>query len=178
MTGSTARISALVLLLASGLSAQQPGSTPGRQEPPLVLPGTPAKAFITVQGNALDSTNRALPEAAVRLRDARAGRIVAAQLTDKSGLFSFRTVDPGSYVVELVSVQNRAVLAASELLSVDAGQSVTTVVRLPSRVPPAGGLLGRNAAQAAVITAAAAATGVLTRAATTPVSCEQLPCRQ
>jgi hypothetical protein len=142
---------------------------------PSVLPGTPSSAFTTIQGNALDSTNQLLARAPVRLRDARVGRIVDTQFTDNSGLFAFRTVDPGTYVIELMSAADNSVLAASQLLSVNAGDAVSAVVKLPFRLPPFAGLLGHSAAQAASITSAAAATGVLAAAATTDVSPERIP---
>src|SRR5262245_22905203 len=63
---------------------------------------TQVNVLTLIQGNALTATNAALADAPVRLRDVRSGRIVASTRTDRSGLFSFRPVDPGSYIVELV----------------------------------------------------------------------------
>src|SRR5712692_3800844 len=54
-----------------------------------LLPGTRGNIFTTIQGNALNSTNGALPNSPVRLRDARFGRVIDSQLTDRSGMFSF-----------------------------------------------------------------------------------------
>lgn len=156
---------------AAAGAAGRVAATPTRSNTPLVLPGTPETAFTTIQGNALDSANQMLPDSPVRLRDARLGRIVDRQVTDKSGLFAFRTVDPGSYVVELLSSDN-TVLAASQVLNVNAGEAVSAIVKLPFRIPPFGGLFGHSAAQALTVTSAAAATGVLTQAATSDVSPE------
>ncbi len=64
--------------------------------------GLRKQRFATIQGNALDSRRGILPDSPVRLRDARSGRIIGAQRTDKSGQFEFRAVDPGSYIVELL----------------------------------------------------------------------------
>jgi len=146
-----------------------PAAVPVRTGAPAVLPGTQETAFATIRGNALDSTNGVLPDSPVRLRDARIGRIVSAQLTDKSGTFEFRAVDPGSYVVELLDSADR-VLAASQLINVNAGDTQAVVVKLPFRLPPLGGLFGHTTAQAVAIAAAAAATGVLSAATTTDVS--------
>src|SRR5258707_15832757 len=55
-----------------------------------------------IQGNALDSTDGQLANTIVRLRDARFGRIVDTEITDKSGLFAFRNADPGTYIVEMM----------------------------------------------------------------------------
>src|SRR5436190_9888713 len=65
---------------------------------PRALADTRVTAYTTIQGNALDSLNAALPNSPVRLRDARYGRIVSSQLTDNAGLFLFSSVDPGSYI--------------------------------------------------------------------------------
>lgn len=160
----------LGLCFATGVataSAQTPAA-PGRAGAPTALPGTRDSAFATIQGNALDSTNGVLPNALVRLRDARLGRIVGTQITDKSGLFQFRGVDPGSYVVELLAQDT--VLAASQLVSVNAGDAVSAVVKLPFQPRPLGGLLGHSISQAAAVTSAAAAIGVLNAATTTDVS--------
>lgn len=147
---------------------------PPRTKTPSVLAGTPEHAFSTIQGNALDAINHVLPNRPMRLRDARNGGVVDAQFTDLSGLFIFRGVDPGSYVVELVSVEHNTVLAASDVVNINAGEAATTIVKLPLRVPA--GLFGHKAAAALAVTSAAAATGVLTQTPTAPVSCEQLPC--
>jgi len=165
-----------ISLLAASMSAivatgQTPESSPlatTRLTParvPRVLPGTRESAFTTIHGNALDFTNNALPDNRVRLRDARFGGIVESQVTDKAGMFSFRSLDPGTYVVELVA-EDRAVLAASQLLSIGAGEVLLAVVKLPLRIPALGGLLAHTAQQAAAVTSAAAASGVLSTSVT------------
>ncbi|HEY7292970.1 MAG TPA: hypothetical protein VH583_24240 [Vicinamibacterales bacterium] len=95
--------------------------------------------------------------ATVRLRDARAGRIVTFSTTDHAGLFEFPTVEPGSYVVELLDKESR-VLAASEILNPNAGDFLATVIRIPSQIPAAAGFAHPTAL---LVTATAAAAGVL-----------------
>jgi hypothetical protein len=151
------------------VSAGARPAVPAHARAPEVLLGTRETAFSTIHGSALDSTSGILPDSPVRLRDARVGRIIGTQRTDKAGVFEFRGVDPGSYVVELLGPTD-SVLAASQLINVNAGEAVSAVVKLPFRLPPLGGLLGHTTAQAIAITAAAAATGVLNAAATTDVS--------
>lgn len=137
---------------------------------PNILPGTNESAFTIIQGNALSSTNGQLANSLVRLRDARMGHIVDSQVTDRSGLFAFHAVDPGNYVVELVG-NDQTVLAASQVLTVNAGDTVSAVVRLPFRIPPFAGLLGHSAPQAATVATAAAASGVLAeRVVSTPTA--------
>jgi hypothetical protein len=99
----------------------------------------------TIQGNALTSTDGHLADTLVRLRDARVGHVLATQLTDQTGLFAFRGLEPGSYIVELVTPDQTAVLAASQILNVNAGEVVSAVVKLPFRTPPFAGILGDHA---------------------------------
>jgi hypothetical protein len=97
---------------------------------------------------------------------------VDVTVTDKAGVFVFRQVSPGTYVIELVGPDN-SVLAASQLLSVNAGDTVSAIVKLPFRTPFAGAL-GNKAPAAAIIAATAAASGVLaTRVVGTDVSPRQ-----
>jgi hypothetical protein len=174
-----------VLLATVHLSAQTSSVGPVRSTPhatstgapgapspgmaPRLLPGTRAGVLATIQGNTLTSTNGVLPDANVRLRDARIGRIVDSQISDRSGLFAFKAVDPGSYIVEIVS-PDQAILAASQMLNVNAGEAVSTIVKLPFRIPPMAGLLGNTTASAIAVTAAAGAAQVLAVAATTSVT--------
>ena len=61
--------------------------------------------------------------------------------------------------------------AATPIISVNAGDTASAVLKLPFRVPPFGGVLGRSAAAAAATAAAAAASGVLATTVTgEPVS--------
>src|SRR3990172_7318063 len=119
------------------VTAQQPGSTaatvprstvaraaPARIATPRILPGTRSNVFSAIQGNALSSTNGALTNAIIRLRDARVGQIIETQMTDQSGLFAFPTIDPGSYVVEIMDQDQHSELAASQILNVGPGEAV------------------------------------------------------
>jgi hypothetical protein len=130
-----------------------------------LLPGTRLDIKALIQGSALTSTNGVVANGVVRLRDARIGRILETQSTDKAGLFSFGSIDPGTYIVELMA-NDRSVLATSQMLDVDAGQVISTVVKMPYRVTPWSGLLGHTTASAATILSAAAASGVLATAVT------------
>jgi len=116
--------------------------------------------FGTIQGNALNSTNGQLPNQPVRLRDARFGRIIGTQVTDRTGLFTFKTLDPGTYIVEMVG-DDQTILAASQVLNINAGEAISAVVKLPFRLPPFAGILGRATTTAAALTTQAAASSVL-----------------
>ena len=174
-------LSAATLGAAAQQPARRPATTSARAVVPSgsvvipsipisrLLPGTRPNVFATIQGNALNSAYGVLPNAIVRLRDARAGGILDTQLTDKSGLFAFRPIDPGAYIVEIVG-NDQSILAASQLLTVGAGEAVSAIVKLPFRAPPLGGLLGHTLQSAAAVSSAAAASGVLATTVTTEVS--------
>jgi hypothetical protein len=130
----------------------------------VTLPGPLGSALTTIQGNALNSTNGPQPDAIVRLRDARSGRIVANEVADRSGAFAFRGVDPGSYIVELMS-RDQVVLGASRIVSVNAGETALATVKLPFRITLLAGFFGPTTQSAVAVTAAAASAAVLSVAA-------------
>jgi hypothetical protein len=148
------------------IGAQQPMATGSAQLAPnsyVVLPATKPGVFSTIQGTAVDWKNGALPNTNIRLRDARLGRVVDTMMTDRLGAFQFRSVDPGSYVVEMMSPANDAVVAATPIINVTSGQEVAALLKLPFRMPPLGGILGHSLPSALAVTSAAAAAGVLAK---------------
>jgi hypothetical protein len=156
----------LVILHAVNLGAQRPGDARGGST-------TAGRTGASIQGSALNASSATLADASVRLRDARSGRIVAAARTDKAGLFTFDGLEPGSYIVELLG-RDQAVVAASQILNVNAADAVSAVVKLPYRIGPLAGVLGHSTTSAALIAATAAASGVLaTQIAGEPASPRQ-----
>jgi hypothetical protein len=130
-------------------------------------------ASTVIQGNALDSTDGQLSNAVVRLRDARFGRIIETQYTDQSGMFTFKSIEPGTYIVEIVG-KDQSILAASQLLNVNAGEAVLAVVKLPFHVPPFAQLMGTSTTQsAALVLLQAAASGITALVPTAPISPNQ-----
>ena len=169
---------ATVLLIAGSafpLEAQQQAATAVNTVRSTVSKAALARAkehaLTTIQGNALNASNGQMNGVVVRLRDARFGRIVDTQLTDKSGLFAFKAIDPGSYIVEIMS-NDQSILAASQMLNVNAGQAVSAVVKLPFRIPPFAGILGSTTSTptAAAVAAEAAASSVAAVVPTIPIS--------
>src|SRR5262245_42956649 len=155
-------IGVIATLSAISVPAQQPGVGAPVQPPPAgVLPGTKPSAFTTIQGSALSAESTALPYRDVRLRDARVGRVVRSLRTDEFGLFAFRTVDPGSYIVELLDNDDTKILAASTLIHVNAGDIGAAVVREPMRLESIEALVDFAGAHANAVTSAAAANGIL-----------------
>jgi len=130
-------------------------------------------ASTMIHGNALDSANGQLANAVVRLRDARFGRIVETQYTDQSGMFAFKGLEPGSYIVEILA-PDQSILAASQLLNINAGEAVAAVVKLPFRVPPFAEMMGTTSTQsAALLVLEAAASGITALVPTAPISPNQ-----
>jgi hypothetical protein len=155
---------------AAGQQSATVGTRPGAKTAVQRVAAAQSKAPILIRGNALDSDNGPLPGWLMRLRDARLGRVVETRLTDESGMFAFTVVDPGSYIVELLG-RERTPLATSQLLTVDFGDTVSAVVRLPIRKKPFAGFLSSAIApSAAMIATQAAATGIAAVVATAPVS--------
>jgi len=156
--------------VAASVLAQQtpPAGTLVRAEPQArTLPGTPQSVFAVIQGSAISAANTMIAGGVVRLRDIKFGRITDVQTTDASGHFAFTSVDPGSYVVELLG-KDEKVLAASDIVTVEAGRNMSTIVRVPSNTPPSGFFHGGVPVAVAVAAAAAAAGVVAITPGTTP----------
>ena len=124
-----------------------------------VLPEVTRTVFASVEGSALSSQSAALPQALVRLRDARIGRIVASQLTDEHGLFRFRPVDRGTYIVELMA-DSHTIVAASALANVNAGEVAQTTVRQHDDLSAVGQVASHRQAAVGAVTSAAALIGI------------------
>jgi hypothetical protein len=163
MVRLNALIAAFVLLIAA--SAMRAGAAP------VAARGT------SVQGNAWTADNAPIPHARLRLRNVSNGKIEATAIANEAGQFMFTRIEPGTYLVELVS-ESASVLAVGQVFTIGADQTVATFVRLGSR---ARGVLGflENAAAGAITgaaffdnaaTAVSAAAGSLGITAVTPTS--------
>jgi hypothetical protein len=162
-------VTSALLLGSTQLSAQAPAAAAASK----LLPGTRASIFSSIQGNAVTSSNGALTNTIVRLRDARYGHIVGSVMTDKQGAFAFRSVDPGNYVVEVMNPSNDAVVASSPLLNVSAGDAVSALVKMPFRIPAFAGLIG-NSTQTTASAVSTAAQAVTAAAASSNTVAETL----
>jgi len=85
-----------------------------------------------VQGIAWNSDNSPLPNARVRLRDTMSGHVVSTSESSTNGQFVFPGIGRGFYIVELLG-EGGKVLAVGPNFRVEGGETVTTLVRLPSR---------------------------------------------
>jgi hypothetical protein len=170
-----------MVVLASALPAaqqavRQPGTKAGAAtassvDPTRLLSSPRSDLVSLIQGNALDATNGQLANALVRLRDARFGQILNKQVTDKLGLFEFKRVEPGTYIVEMVAA-DETILAASQLLNVNAGEAVSTVVKLPFQVSPFAGVLDHSNASLLGVSTQAATSTILVVAPVGDATCD------
>ena len=115
-----------------------------------------AAGSASIMGTAWKADNTPIPQAKVRLRDAGSGKPLAAAIANDAGQFTFGDIEPGSYIVELIS-DNGKVLAVGHTLAVGAGETIVTFVRLGTKVPWFEGFFVNAAASVA---AAAASMGV------------------
>jgi hypothetical protein len=142
---------AKVMLVVTALTATAGAQTP---QPARTGPGTTTAVSTsagTIIGTAWKGDTTPYPRARIRLRNVQTGRAIARTDCDSDGRFKFMQIEPAPYVVELMSEQDR-VLAVGDLFSVTPGTESTTLVRLASKAPWAGGFFGNAAA--AVIAAA------------------------
>jgi hypothetical protein len=136
-------LSTVLVLIASTLpaAAQQPAAPIAvRAAPKTAVRSTALSAIL---GKALNWSDGALPDTPVRVRDLRTGSIVGSALTDKVGVYSFKGLDPGNYVVEIVGA-DKAALAATNMITANAGQTVHTSVKLPFRPAVLPNVLGSS----------------------------------
>ncbi|MFL6280559.1 MAG: carboxypeptidase-like regulatory domain-containing protein [Vicinamibacterales bacterium] len=86
----------------------------------------------TVRGVVWNTDNSPVANARVRLRNLDSGRVVSTNEASGIGQFVFEAVARGSYLVELVS-DNGKVVAVGPSFRVGPRETVSTIVRLPSR---------------------------------------------
>lgn len=153
---------ALAFLLAAGVVCAAPESAAGRgpgggkDASSRASDGARRAADSSIMGVAWDQNNAPLAHARLRLRNTVTGRIEAVTAANESGRFSFPGVEGGTYVIELVDEIGK-VLTLGNVFTVTPGETVTTFLRLSTKVPWFRGFFG-NAASA--VAATASATGV------------------
>jgi hypothetical protein len=110
----------------------------------------------SIVGSAWNADNSPIPNARLRLRNVETGRVEGTTVGDESGQFTFTGVEPGTYVVELVSETGK-ILTVGNSFTVGPRETVASFVRLGTKAPWYNGFFG-NAALA--VATAAAATGL------------------
>ena len=151
----------MALMVAAPGLAQQAGLV--RSERPGVSTGLDATAAYGTTANAIIGEARgpdraALPEARLQLRSLRAGEVVRRLVAGGDGRFTFRSVEPGTYVVELMGADD-TVLALSEAVTIGLYEIVETLVQSTDRTRTFGWWLGSTTSSAL---SSAASLGILT----------------
>jgi hypothetical protein len=126
----------------------------------------------TLNGKAESSNKTTLPNYTVQVRNVANGQLVATTTSTQTGTFSFSSLAPGNYVVEIVD-QAGKVVGLSSSVAVGAGASVSVTVTASATgaiTASSGGGFGLfglgTAASVAVIGAAGATTALVAVQAT------------
>ncbi len=143
-----------ILLMSSWTIAPRTAASPA--DTATTRRGVEAAGSASIMGTAWKADNTPIAQANVRLRNVGSGKTQAAAIANEAGQFTFGDIEPGSYIVELISDKGK-VLAVSHTLAVGQGETIATFVRLGTKVPWFGGFF---VSAAASVTAAAASMGV------------------
>ncbi|MDP1569773.1 MAG: carboxypeptidase-like regulatory domain-containing protein [Vicinamibacterales bacterium] len=108
-------------------------------------------------GTARGADRSPIPEAQLQLRDLRGGQVVERATADAEGRFAFRSLEPGTYIIEMTLIDG-SVVALSEAVTIGSGEIIQTLVQLASRTRTFGWWLGSTTSSAL---ASAASLGVL-----------------
>jgi hypothetical protein len=115
-------------------------------------PRTGADARTVIVGAAWAADNSPLGHARLQLRDIVSGRVEATTVADEKGQFTVHGVQGGTYVVELIGANDK-ILVVGHPFAIAPGETVSTFVRLGTKVPWFSGFFS-NAAAAAATSAA------------------------
>ena len=88
--------------------------------PPLFAAGSQAAATASLSGTASSSTGQTIATATVQLRNLATGQLAGTTTSNAAGSFSFASLQPGNYVVEIVN-------AAGEIVGTSASVAVRTL---------------------------------------------------
>lgn len=134
-----------------------------------MAPAAAPAGTASVLGTTLDEAARHLPDTRVQVRNLRTGKVDQSTLSDGAGAFTFRSLLPGTYVVEM-TLANGSVVAISDAVALADGQQARTVVQLPARFRGFAWWLGSTTT---VALAQAASLGVLAVNGGQPVTPQQ-----
>lgn len=131
----------LVMALGAAVGAEQRGTATLESPPPTGLAGglrftapwRPVGGALTrVVGAVVDSRQVVVARVKVRLRNLTTGEVIGETESDENGAYAFPEMEPGTYVVEMM-IDNRYVVAVSNVGSVARYETLQTVVQLPGR---------------------------------------------
>jgi hypothetical protein len=119
----------------------------------------------SISGTATNDKGQPLPKVTIRLRNVDTNVIVGTTISDDQGKFTFASVPPANYVVEIVDDKGNAV-AATAAINATAGATITGVTVSASSAALAGaaaaavGAGGMFGSTAAIVAIAAASVGI------------------
>lgn len=134
-----------------------------------MAPAAAPTGTASLLGTTLDAAARHLPDTRVQVRNLRSGNLEQSTVSDGAGAFAFRSLLPGTYVVEMTLV-NGSVVAISDAVVLADAQQARTVVQLPARFRGFAWWLG---SATTVALAQAASLGVLAVNGGQPVTPQQ-----
>src|SRR5215470_17429186 len=108
-------LSALIVLALSVTSANVIAARPGQ-----------GASTASVSGTASDAAGHVLSNSSVQLRNVSTGQLVGRATTNGLGQFSFSSLPPGTYVVEVANATGQ-IVGTSGSVVVGAGATVTGV---------------------------------------------------
>lgn len=160
----------LVATLAAFLApapAVTAASLPSPSAPEVQCGSQGAPPCGNVAGTATDAAKNPLPNHTVRIRNLQTGQITSTSTTASNGSFSFAGLNPGNYVVEVVTANGTTIVGTSSTVAVVAGQTVTVAVSASAlaaaaSAAAAGGLLGLSTTT--IVVGAVAVGGIVTAA--------------
>jgi hypothetical protein len=137
-----------LILVASATALAEQGfvaARPGVRFLERYRPAT-AKSDARIIGTVTDSTQMLVGNARLQLRDLSTGHVAQAGSSNDNGEFEFTVLDPGTYVVEMVSADG-FVVALSDAGSLARYEVFETRVQVPGRwVPTRGVVIDQNVA--------------------------------
>jgi hypothetical protein len=114
----------------------------------------------TINGTAQSAAGQKLASYKVQLRNLDSGQLAGTTTSDAAGSFSFASLTPGNYVIEVVDPAG-VIVGSSASIPVAAGAAVSvTVSATAAAATTASGTSSRHVSSAVVITSIAAAAGI------------------
>lgn len=138
---NTGKLLGLLIFATLGvtIAAEQRGEVmrvaPPAQGVKFLAPWRPAGTTGTetrVVGTVIDIRQIPVSFARVQLRDLKTGLVIASDDTNEKGEYAFELAEPGTYVVEMVLVDDH-ILALSNAGSLGRYETLQTVIQLPGR---------------------------------------------
>ena len=113
-----------------------------------------------VEGVAQNAANQPLANHTVQLRNTQTGQLAATGTTNAAGQFTFTSIAPGNYVVEIVNAAGQIIGTATVTVAAGAVASITVAASAVGALGAAGGgfsLFGLGTAASLGVIAGAAA---------------------